>query len=85
MGDLAGLETPRASGLKKRSKYGRKVIDADRICTTCWVVRDLRTKHCTVSDGCVSEFDHYCGWLGNAIGRDNHRWFISATGNGNCF
>lgn len=48
-----------------------------RICTSCWVLKDFRTKHSPEADGCVREFDHYCGWLGIPIGRDNHRTFCA--------
>ena len=49
----------------------------NRICTECWVLKDLRTKHDAVTNGCVREFDHYCGWLGLPIGKGNHRQFIA--------
>jgi hypothetical protein len=50
--------------------------DLTRLCTTTWVLKDLRTKYCTSTGACVREFDHYCVWLNNAIGRGNHRQFI---------
>ena len=27
-------------------------------------------------EGLVGRFDHYCSWLGNAIGARNHLWFL---------
>ena len=69
---------PRYVKPKSDTKSGSShAKDVERICTTCWVFKDLRTKHCQVTDRCISEFDHYCGWLGNAIGKENHRWFIT--------
>jgi hypothetical protein len=50
--------------------------DVSRLCTTTWVVKDLRTKYCTQTEACVREFDHYCVWLNCAIGKGNHRQFI---------
>eukprot|EP00927_Polykrikos_kofoidii_P059808 TRINITY_DN54930_c0_g1_i1.p1 TRINITY_DN54930_c0_g1~~TRINITY_DN54930_c0_g1_i1.p1 ORF type:complete len:583 (+),score=89.55 TRINITY_DN54930_c0_g1_i1:61-1809(+) len=50
--------------------------DLGRLCTTTWVLKDLRTKYCTQTGACVREFDHYCVWLNCAIGRGNHRQFV---------
>ncbi|CAD7958951.1 unnamed protein product [Amoebophrya sp. A25] len=47
-----------------------------RLCTECWIQKDLRTKHCSVTNICVREFDHYCGWLAVPIGRNNNRQFV---------
>ncbi|CAD7966287.1 unnamed protein product [Amoebophrya sp. A120] len=47
-----------------------------RLCTETWIEKDLRTKYCSTSKMCVREFDHYCGWLGVPIGRDNNRRFV---------
>ncbi|CAD7931354.1 unnamed protein product [Amoebophrya sp. A25] len=49
---------------------------AFRFCDTCFIVRDLRTKHCRVCDVCVHDFDHHCLWLNNCVGRANHRTFL---------
>ncbi len=48
-----------------------------RLCETCFCIRDFRTKHCRVSGVCVHDFDHYCPWIGNAVGRGNHRSFMA--------
>lgn len=50
--------------------------DFNRLCTTTWVLKGLRTKYCTHTGACVDEFDHFCGWLNVAIGRGNHRPFM---------
>jgi len=50
--------------------------DCNRLCTTTWVLKGLRTKYCTHTGACVDEFDHYCIWLNVAIGKGNHRPFI---------
>ena len=53
-------------------------VDAWQLCSTCGVRRPLRSKHARVAeiDGCVAEFDHFCPWVGNAIGRSNRAAFI---------
>jgi len=50
--------------------------DVSRLCTTSWVLKDLRTKFCAQTGACIEEFDHYCIWLNTAIGKRNHRQFI---------
>jgi ankyrin repeat protein len=47
-----------------------------QFCVSCGVLKPLRAKHCAVSDRCVVKFDHYCGWLSNAIGYLNYRMFV---------
>ena len=44
---------------------------------SCKIVRPLGSKHCGVLNKCVSRFDHYCPWVGNAIGKANIRDFLT--------
>jgi hypothetical protein len=46
------------------------------LCLQCKRVRPARSKYCRVSERCVSRFDHYCPWIGNAVGERNHRDFV---------
>lgn len=48
-----------------------------QFCISCGVLRPLRAKHCAVTDRCVVKFDHYCGWLNNAVGHGNYRTFVA--------
>ncbi len=43
---------------------------------TCRIVRPLRAKHCAATDRCIEQFDHFCPWVGNAIGRRNRALFL---------
>mmetsp|Transcript_13523 Transcript_13523/g.20301 ORF Transcript_13523/g.20301 Transcript_13523/m.20301 type:complete len:298 (-) Transcript_13523:106-999(-) len=56
------------------------VVDGKAIqltyCSTCNIFRPLKTKHCRVSDNCVEEFDHYCPWVMNCVGKRNYRYFV---------
>eukprot|EP00798_Chlamydomonas_sp_ICE-L_P014668 gene14669-20703_t len=47
-----------------------------QLCVSCRIVRPLRAKHCSVTDRCIEVFDHYCPWVGNAIGKGNRHYFI---------
>jgi palmitoyltransferase len=41
------------------------------------IVRPLRAKHCSVTGRCVALFDHFCPWVGNAIGAGNRALFAA--------
>ena len=45
------------------------------MCVTCKLVRPLGAKHCSVLNKCVARFDHFCPWVGNTVGKLNHREF----------
>lgn len=62
--------------MRKLDTVGATSLDLSRLCTTTWVLKDLRTKYCAQTGACVEEFDHYCIWLNCAIGKKNHRPFI---------
>lgn len=49
---------------------------APAVCHTCHVRRPIRAKHCKFADKCIHRFDHYCPFVGNAVGRDNYRYFV---------
>lgn len=42
--------------------------------------KPMRSKFCQVSQRRVEKFDHYCPFVGNAIGSKNHHNFISFLG-----
>ncbi|GAA5984945.1 hypothetical protein JCM11641_005594 [Rhodosporidiobolus odoratus] len=45
-------------------------------CLTCLVRRPLRSKHSYATGRCVARFDHYCPWVWNDVGVNNHRQFL---------
>jgi hypothetical protein len=59
-----------------RSLKSGQEIPAKRLCTTSWVLKDLRTKYCKQTGACVQEFDHFCDFTNCAIGKKNHRIFL---------
>jgi len=49
-------------------KSGRSL---DRYCSTCWIRKPYRAKHCAECGKCVLRFDHHCPFTGNCIGAGN--------------
>lgn len=47
-----------------------------QLCVSCKLVRPLRAKHDAVTDRCIEVFDHFCPWVGNAIGKGNRHFFL---------
>ncbi|KAM4807711.1 uncharacterized protein WCC33_017137 [Rhinophrynus dorsalis] len=55
-------------------KDGRNPLN--RLCHTCHLVKPLRSKHCRVTNRCVSHFDHYCPYVYNDVGQRNRTFFV---------
>lgn len=47
-----------------------------RYCRHCQLVRPQRAHHDRVSGECVLQFDHFCPWVGTAVGWGNHKAFL---------
>ncbi len=71
---MNGKKLHHTADIDSDEKFDEKRLH--RLCTETWIEKDLRTKYCSTSKMCVREFDHYCGWLGVPIGRDNNRRFV---------
>ena len=55
----------------KGNKYNLKY------CSTCKIIRQLRTFHCSQCGKCVLKHDHHCEFINNCVGKNNHLKFIS--------
>lgn len=53
-----------------------QIVDGNRICPTCQVIRTSRARHCNVCDMCVERYDHHCPWINNCVGARNHNYFL---------
>jgi len=51
-------------------------LSLDGFCATCAIRKPTRSKHCSVLDACVAQFDHFCPWCNNAIGSKNYLGFV---------
>ncbi|KAI9914733.1 hypothetical protein PsorP6_007278 [Peronosclerospora sorghi] len=59
-----------------RSLVESKLPSATKLCLTCLHKRPLRAKHCAELNACIAKFDHYCPFVLNAIGAQNHAAFL---------
>lgn len=71
--DVEMGESPDANSLNSPALWAG---NWGQLCVGCKIVRPLRAKHCSVTDRCVQCFDHYCPWVGNAIGKGNRHLFL---------
>ena len=46
------------------------------VCSSCMIRKPLRCKHDAVTNRCYARFDHYCIWIFNVVGNDNHVPFM---------
>lgn len=60
----------------RASELARAGNGSIRVCTTCKLVRPLRSKHCQVCNRCVARFDHHCPFVNNCVGSKNHPDFV---------
>eukprot|EP00055_Hartaetosiga_balthica_P010712 m.46608 g.46608 ORF g.46608 m.46608 type:complete len:628 (+) comp7279_c0_seq3:65-1948(+) len=51
-------------------------LNLTHFCPSCLIRKPLRSKHCAVLDRCIAKFDHFCPFVDNTIGANNHKYFI---------
>jgi len=47
-----------------------------KYCTTCHLIRDIRTFHCSTCGMCIEKHDHHCNYLSNCVGVYNYKKFF---------
>ena len=62
-------------GAKIRKIVGGKKYSL-KYCTTCHIIRDVRTFHCNTCGLCVEKHDHHCGYISNCVGIYNYKKFF---------
>jgi hypothetical protein len=58
----------------------RKIVGGQKYalkyCTTCHLIRDIRTFHCNTCGICIEKHDHHCNYLSNCVGVYNYKKFF---------
>uniref|UniRef100_A0A6B2LFU5 Palmitoyltransferase n=1 Tax=Arcella intermedia TaxID=1963864 RepID=A0A6B2LFU5_9EUKA len=56
--------------------YPADYLSTLQYCPTCEMPRPPRSSHCKDLGRCILRYDHFCPWIANAVGLQNHKYFI---------
>ncbi len=59
---------------RPRDVEAEKILD---YCKICQGYKPLRSYHPNASEFCISRMDHYCSFLSNSVGLNNHTYFVA--------
>lgn len=71
-----GYLEPEKGDLVAMIQEVNKGNNPSNFCTTCWLRRPFRAKHCRDCDRCVLKADHHCPFTGNCVGPRNMWKFV---------
>ena len=72
-----GIVTPQNLEAHLRAYPFDHVLYTPKECPTMGIMCPARSKFCRVTRRRISKFDHFCGWMNNAIGENNLRYFVT--------
>mmetsp|Transcript_23835 Transcript_23835/g.37379 ORF Transcript_23835/g.37379 Transcript_23835/m.37379 type:complete len:421 (-) Transcript_23835:99-1361(-) len=70
-----GSVTARTMPLFDHYQYD-DVLYKNQICQTLKIRKIARSKYDRFTRRHVPRFDHFCGWINQAVGEQNYRWFL---------
>ena len=70
-----GNVTARSIPLFDHYEYDN-ILYTNKLCPTLKMRKIARSKYDRCSHKHVPRFDHFCGWLNQAVGERNYRWFL---------
>jgi hypothetical protein len=70
-------EHNRLFGRKPHVGYRDSGVRRFRYCTMCDMEKPPNAEHCEFLGRCIYDYDHFCPWVNNAVGRNNSVWFFT--------